>query len=178
MKYIFCLIIAIFSFKEAKAQYFEKVEVVVGVGAGPETMISAIIPKLGFYKFDSLSSFQGFYGLETSIFIVGGIFGSIDAAYGIKKGPFTFETSLGYWYSPRTEGVLYTTGPSSHVTINPKFGLKHSGFWFRFGPSFIPFKNYGEYHKDLEDFPNHTMIGSVRYNFELLISPQFFSDYY
>jgi len=94
MKYIFCLILAILSFKETKAQYFEAIEPVFGIGAGPETVRSAIVPKFGAYKFDSLRSFQNFYGIEGTVYIVGTVWYSADITYGFKKGPFPIVPSF------------------------------------------------------------------------------------
>ena len=153
-----------------KKMNFQDKYMYVGFGVGPETGLSFMLPKFSYYNFQNRKSFETYYGVEASAWVIHALFMSLDCLYGVKKNIFTFDSSLGIWWYPKlknedgSEGI----GPYFHSTLNPKIGLKFRGVWLKAGPSIHLIKDYpNEQEKfGILDF---TKIGNMYYNFEILI---------
>jgi len=141
----------------------------IGFGVGPETGISAFMPKLSYYNFQNRKYFETYYGIEGSVWIMHAFFMSLDCLYGIKKGKLTFDTSLGaFWYPKLSIEGSDPLGPYFHSTLNPKIGFKFKRVWLKAGPSTHLYKDYPKEEERLGVL-DLVKIGNVYFNFEILI---------
>lgn len=141
-----------------------------GLGVGPETVMSGLLPKISYYHFKDRKRIESYYGIEGSIWIVEAGWFSADFLYGIKKNSLTIDNSIGVWWYPKTDESKLTKsiGPNFHVTLNPKLGVKFWKLWIKTGPGIFIFKDYPKSEERIK-LLDITKIGNVYYNFEILI---------
>ena len=140
----------------------------MGFGVGPETSISLMLPKLSFYNFQERKNFETYYGIEGCIGIITVPWYSLDCLYGIKKGIFTLDTSIGVWWYPKRTYAEEPVGPYCHSTINPKVGIRFWKIWLKGGPSIHLHKSYSN-EQNPAGIVSIGKIGKMYYNFEILI---------
>ena len=75
--------------------FYKKFSVGMALAYGPENILSIVPPKLSFYYYDKHKHFETYCGVESSFWMLFGFWASGDVLYGIRKGIFTFDTSLG-----------------------------------------------------------------------------------
>jgi len=90
-----------FSSPPDTALSFAEKHMYVGFGAGAETGMSLMLPKFSYYNFQNRKSFETYYGIEASAWIIHAFWASLNGLYGVKKNSFTFDTSLGVWWFPK-----------------------------------------------------------------------------
>jgi len=142
----------------------------LGIGFGPETGLSLILPKVSYYNFQDRKILSTYYGIEGTIGIIERPWLALDCLYGVKKSIFTFDTSAGVWWLPgdkRNDG--YYVGSHFHATINPKIGFKFWKVWLKAGPSVHLYRDYPK-GKEPVGMTNLGKIGNMYYNFEVLFS--------
>lgn len=150
--------------QEKTENFFDKY-MYTGVAVGPETGISAFLPKIGYYNFKESGNFETYFGAEASFWVIQWPMLSADILYGIKKNLFTFDTSLGVLWLPKATYVK-TTPHRTHITLNPKIGIRLGKVWIKAGPGVFLYKNY--IREESAPILNLVRIGSVHYNFEIL----------
>ena len=146
-----------------------------GIGFGPETGISLMLPSIRGYYFQNRGNFYTYFGVGGNFNIVAAFFCSLSVSYGIQRNIFTLDTSIGAWWFPRRSGYRSrnpysevewpAVGPYFDLAINPKIGLRFRNVWLRAGPS-IPL--YRSYPKGGEPFAHLGRIGNMHFNFEIL----------
>jgi len=144
----------------------------VGFGAGPETGISFILPKVSYYRFNDGNLIEYYIGLEGNVNIVSTAFFSSNAIVGLKKSFLTLDNSVGVWYYPKTkeQSWIESTGPYFHCTMNPKIGIKVWRLWLKAGPSVFLYKDYAN-DKNRPGLLDLTKYRNVHYNIEILFIP-------
>lgn len=142
----------------------------VGIGAGPETGLSGIMPKISYIDINKNRIIDTYFGFEATAWVVGAGMLSAGTLYGIKKSFLTFETSICFWWYTKQKATEYSEayGPLHHATLNPKFGIKIWRFWLKAGPAIFLYKKYTD---EPPEILNWTKIGKIHYNFEILIRP-------
>jgi len=157
-------------YSQDKLDSLIKKHIYVGLGVGPETGISGFLPKISYYSFKERKRIDSYYGIEGSVWVVEAAMLSADFLYGIKMNRLTVDNSIGLWWYPKTDENDYKEayGPYFHVTLNPKLGIKFWKLWIKTGPSIFIFRHYPESEEKLK-LLDITKIGSVYYNFEILI---------
>ena len=140
----------------------------VGIGFGPETGFSLILPKISYYNFQDRKTLSTYYGVEGSIGILTVPWFSLDCLYGVKKNIFTFDASIGIWWLPKRT-YTETVGPYFHSTINPKIGIKFWKLWLKTGPSIHLYKDYRPKGVKPAGIVDLGKIGNMYFNFEILI---------
>ncbi|HMR17923.1 MAG TPA: hypothetical protein PKA53_01370 [Sphingobacterium sp.] len=140
---------------------FEEKYLYGGIGVGPETGIS--IPKISFYDFQKSKYLETYYGVEAGIWWIERFWMSLDCLYGVKKSIFTFDTSIGGWWSAPRQDV--DINHYFHTTINPKIGIKFWKIWLKSGPSFHLYRTDTKVNLGVEP----GKIGNRYYNFEILV---------
>ena len=142
----------------------------IGFGAGAETGISFMLPKFSYYNFQNRKSFETYYGIEGSAWIIHAFWTSLNCLYGVKKDSFTFDISTGMWWYPKlkNEDGSEGWGPYFRTTLNPKVGFKFKGVWLKAGPSIPLYRNYSKEQERL-GIVDFIKIGNMYYNFEILI---------
>ncbi len=137
-----------------------------GVGIGPETGLSLMLPKISYSSFKEWKSIETYYGLEGTMGVIEASWFAFDVLYGIKKSILTFDNSIGIWWYPKVKTSPF--GPYLHCTMNPKVGIKFWRLWFKAGPSIFLFQDYSTETKKPK-IGSSPQIGEISYNFELLI---------
>jgi len=145
-------------------------ELCMGFGFGPETGFSLFFPKFSYYIFQDRKILSTYYGIEACFGIIMRPQLSLDCLYGVKKGIFTFDTSIGAWWLPKAKYDDIVTGPYFHSTINPKVGIKFWGVWLKAGPSIHLYKDYRPKGEEPAGIVNSGKIGNRYFNFEILIT--------
>ena len=142
----------------------------VGFGVGPETGLSFMIPKFSYYNFQNRKSFETYYSIEGSAWIIHALFMSLDCLCGVKKNIFTFDSSVGIWWYPKlkNEDGSEGLGPYFRTTLNPKIGFKFKGVWLKAGSSVYLHRNYSNEQEKL-GILDIGKIGNMYFNFEILI---------
>jgi hypothetical protein len=150
-----------------KFNFFDNKHFYTGIGTGPETGISLILPKVSIYSFHNRKILSTYYGIEGCIGIFNSPWFSLDCVYGVKKHVFTLDTSLGIWWFPKHN---YDEPVESyfHSTINPKLGVEFWKIWLKAGPSIHMYKNYPKEQKRI-GMVDLVKIGNMYFNFEILI---------
>jgi len=150
---------------------FKEKYMYVGFGAGPETGLSLLMPKLSYYNFQNRKNLSTYYGIEGSYWIIIAQWMSLDFLYGVKKNIFTFDTSIGVWWYPKLDNKNTSSevvGPYFHSTLNPKIGVKLGRVWLKGGPSIFLYKNYPKDQGPI-GITDMIKIGHTLCNFEILI---------
>lgn len=133
-----------------------------GISTGPETGLA--LPKIGTYFFTKKNRYVG---LDVSFWFIFSSWLSTNANVGLVKNNISYETGLSYWYSPEMDfGTGTKTGPSHHMSFNPKIGYQLKQLWIKIGPGFVFDKNYRNSGTALIDF---TKFLGIRWNLEVLI---------
>ena len=156
--------------------FYKKFSVGMALAYGPENILSIVPPKLSFYYYDKHKHFETYCGVESSFWMLFGFWASGDVLYGIRKGVFTLDTSLGAWWLPRQSNYYNDIEESSsYFSLNPKLGLRLGWFWFKVGPSFV----FGEnFRASFDGYDGFYKIGNVPLNIELSVNiPVYFPDY-
>lgn len=166
------LLVSDFSSPPDTAMTFISKYLYAGLGAGPETGLSLFIPKISYYNFQNRKILPTYYGIEGCLNMIERPWMSLDCLYGIKKGIFTLDTSVGVWWYPRnkyeTGDETIVTGPYFHTTVNPKIGFKFWKVWLKGGPSIFLYKGYPKNQEKI-GLVDMIKIGGTLFNFEVLI---------
>jgi len=149
---------------KTKLDVFLEKYMYVGFGVGPETGISLFLPKVSYHNFQNRKNLSTYYGIEGVFGILFAQWFSVDCLYGVKKGIFTLDTSVGVWWYPE----YYEIVPWFHSTLNPKIGVKFWRIWIKAGPSVYLYKYYPN-EQEKSGIGNIPKIGNMYYNFEILI---------
>ena len=154
----------------AKFENFQH-QLYMGIGFGPETGLSFMLPKISYYNFRDRKILSTYYGIEGTIGIIHRPWLALNCLYGVKKSIFTFDTSVGVWWLPkyRNDNLDLYVGSHFHTTLNPKVGIKFWKVWLKGGPSVHLYKNYPKGQEPV-GMTNLGKIGNMHYNFEILIT--------
>jgi len=151
-----------FSPPDTLTDLMKKHRLYFGFGIGPETGISLMTPKISYYNFQDRKILSTYYGIEGAINLIIAPWFALDCLYGVKKNIFTFDTSVGVWWLPKTKLGDGYVDPYFHTTLNPKIGVKFGKVWLKAGPSMHLYRK-GER-------VSLGKIGKRYYNFEILIA--------
>lgn len=163
--FIFCFSFLSAQSKDPHSEFYHNFTYGMGIGFGPENIISFIPPKLSVYYFKPINKIEYYCGAEISTWVMLDFFYTTAIVAGVKSNIFTFDTSLSNLYFPRQDdfdaGMM---GPYSYFSLNPKIGLKLGWFWFKFGRGIILNNEFRE---------RQNFFNEMKYNYEISLNIPF-----
>jgi hypothetical protein len=141
----------------------------IGMGIGPETLLSLFMPKVSLYNFQEHKIIDTYYGIEGTIGFLVAQWYSFDCLYGVKKNIFTLDTSIGTMWYPKQKFDSDPVGPYFNLTMNPKIGIRLRKLWLKAGPSLFLYKDYPKNQEEL-GMMTFSKIGNMHFNFEILVN--------